>query len=149
MHIAEITKLAGADRRPKRVGRGEGSGSGKTSGRGTKGAGARTGWKQRGLQEGGQMPAFRRMPKRGFSNAQFEVRYSVVNVAALEEAYPANTHVTPQALRESGLIRNLRFPVKVLGDGSLTKKLTVEAAKFSRSAMEKIKQAGGEARVCP
>ncbi|MEK7731114.1 MAG: 50S ribosomal protein L15, partial [Planctomycetota bacterium] len=75
MHIAEITKLAGADRRPKRVGRGEGSGSGKTSGRGTKGAGARSGWKQRGLQEGGQMPTFRRMPKRGFSNAQFEVRY--------------------------------------------------------------------------
>ena len=95
------------------------------------------------------MPTFRRMPKRGFSNAQFEVRYSVVNVAALEEAYPANTHVTPQALRESGLIRNLRLPVKVLGDGSLTKKLTVDAAKFSRSAMEKIKQAGGEARVCP
>jgi large subunit ribosomal protein L15 len=149
MHIAEITKLAGADRRPKRVGRGEGSGSGKTSGRGTKGAGARSGWKQRGLQEGGQMPTFRRMPKRGFNNAQFEVRYSVVNVAALEETYPANTHVTPQALRESGLIRNLRLPVKILGDGSLTKKLTVDAAKFSRSAMEKIKQAGGEARVCP
>lgn len=149
MHIAEITKLAGADRRPKRVGRGEGSGSGKTSGRGTKGAGARSGWKQRGLQEGGQMPTFRRMPKRGFSNVQFEVRYSVVNVSALEETYPANAHVTPQALRESGLIRNLRLPVKVLGDGSLTKKLTVDAAKFSRSAMEKIKQAGGEARVCP
>ena len=73
----------------------------------------------------------------------------MVNVAALEVAYPANTHVTPQALRESGLIRNLRLPVKVLGDGSLTKKLTVDAAKFSRSAMEKIKQAGGEARVCP
>ena len=149
MHIAEITKLAGADRRPKRVGRGEGSGSGKTSGRGTKGAGQRSGWKQRGLQEGGQMPTFRRIPKRGFSNAQFEVCYNVVNVAALEKAYPANTHVTPQALRESGLIRNLRLPVKVLGDGSLTKKLTVDAAKFSRSAMEKIKQAGGEARVCP
>lgn len=149
MHIAEITKLAGADRRPKRVGRGEGSGSGKTSGRGTKGAGARSGWKQRGLQEGGQMPAFRRMPKRGFSNAPFEIRYSIVNVAALEETYAANTHVTSQALRESGLIRNLRFPVKVLGDGSLTKKLIVDAAKFSRSAMEKIKQAGGEARVCP
>ena len=95
------------------------------------------------------MPTFRRIPKRGFSNAQFEVRYSVVNVAALEEAFPANTHVTPQALRESGLIRNLRLPVKVLGDGSLTKKLTVDAAKFSRAAMEKIQQAGGEARVCP
>ena len=149
MHIAEITKLAGADRRPKRVGRGEGSGSGKTSGRGTKGCGQRSGWKQRGLQEGGQMPTFRRMPKRGFSNAQFETRYNVVNVEALEEMYPANFHVTPQALRESGLIRSLRLPVKVLGAGSLTKKFTVDAAKFSRSAVEKIKQAGGEARVCP
>lgn len=95
------------------------------------------------------MPTFRRIPKRGFSNARFEVRYSVVNVAALEKAYPADAHVTPQALRESGLIRNLRLPVKVLGDGSLTKRLTVDAAKFSRSAIEKIKQAGGEARVCP
>ena len=149
MHIAEITKRAGADRRPKRVGRGEGSGSGKTSGRGTKGCGQRSGWKQRGLREGGQMPTFRRIPKRGFSNAQFETRYSVVNVEALEETYPANFHVTPQALRESGLIRNLRLPVRVLGDGSLTKKLPVDAAKFSRSATEKIKQAGGEARVCP
>ena len=149
MHIAEITKRAGADRRPKRVGRGEGSGSGKTSGRGTKGCGARSGWKQRSLREGGQMPTFRRMPKRGFSNAQFETRYNVVNVEALETTYPAHFHVTPQALRESGLIRNLRMPVKILGQGALTKQLTVDAAKFSRSAMEKIKQAGGEARVCP
>ncbi len=149
MHIAEITKRAGADRRPKRVGRGEGSGSGKTSGRGTKGCGARSGWKQRGMQEGGQMPTFRRMPKRGFNNAQFEIRYHVVNVEALETAYPADFHVTPQALRESGLIRNVRLPVKILGEGALTKKLTVDAAKFSKSAIQKITQAGGEARVRP
>ena len=149
MHIAEITKHAGADRRPKRVGRGESSGSGKTCGRGTKGCGARAGWKKRALREGGQMPTFRRMPKRGFSNAQFETRYHVVNVEALETTYPANFHVTPQALRESGLIRSVRLPVKVLGEGTLTKKLTVDAAKFSRSAIEKITQAGGEARVRP
>ncbi len=149
MHIAEITERAGADRRPKRVGRGEGSGSGKTSGRGTKGCGARSGWKRRGMQEGGQMPTFRRMPKRGFSNAQFETRYHVVNVEALETAYPADFHVTPQELRESGLIRNARLPVKILGEGVLTKKLTVDAAKFSKSAIEKITQAGGEARVRP
>jgi large subunit ribosomal protein L15 len=146
MHLAEITRRAGRNRRPKRVGRGEASGMGKTSGRGTKGAGQRSGWKQRGLQEGGQMPTFRRIPKRGFSNAKFTMRYAVVNVEALERAFPANAHVTAEALREAGLIRTSCL-VKVLGDGKLTKKLTVDAAKFSRSAMEKIKNAGGEARV--
>lgn len=147
MHLAEITKRAGRDRRRKRVGRGESSGMGKTCGRGNKGAGQRSGWRQRGLQEGGQMPMFRRIPKRGFSNAQFAVRYTVVNVEALEKAFPANTHVTADALVQAGLIPTASSPVKVLGDGQLTKKLTVDAAKFSKSAMEKIQKAGGEARV--
>ncbi len=147
MHLAEITTRAGRNRRPKRVGRGEGSGSGKTSGRGTKGAGQRSGWKQRGLQEGGQMPTFRRIPKRGFSNAKFTTRFTVVNVEALEKAFSPNTHVTAEALLEAGLIRTVNCPVKVLGDGKLTKKLTVDAAKFSKSAAEKIQKAGGEARV--
>ncbi len=147
MHIAEITKRAGRGKRRKRVGRGEASGLGKTSGRGNKGAGQRAGWRQRGLQEGGQMPMFRRIPKRGFSNAKFAVRYSVVNVEALEATFPPNTHVTAQALREAGLIRSLSCPVKVLGDGTLTKKLIVDAAKFSKSAAEKIQKAGGEVRV--
>lgn len=147
MHIAEITKKAGADRRPKRVGRGEGSGWGKTSGRGHKGAGARSGWKQRGLQEGGQMPHFRRIPKRGFSNAKYRVEYIVVNVDDLDRVFAAGTHVTKQALLDAGLVRCSTMPIKVLGNGTLTKKLTVDAAGFSATAMEKIKAAGGEARV--
>lgn len=147
MDLSEMTKLAGSDRRGRRVGRGEGSGWGKTSGRGANGCGQRAGWSQRGMAEGGQMPTFRRIPKRGFNNARFTTRYSIVNVASLEEKYEANGHVTPQSLHEAGLIRNVRMPVKVLGQGELTKKLTVDAAKFSKSAVEKIAAAGGESRV--
>ena len=93
------------------------------------------------------MPTFRRMPKRGFSNARFTTRYSIVNVGSLESCFESGAHVTPQSLREARLIRNLRYPVKVLGDGDLAKKLIVDAAKFSSSATEKIEAAGGEARV--
>ena len=93
------------------------------------------------------MPTFRRMPKRGFSNAQFTQRYSVVNLAALEERCNAGDHITPQVLLEARLVRNLRLPVKILGDGDLTKKLMVDADKFSKTAMEKIQAVGGEARV--
>jgi large subunit ribosomal protein L15 len=88
------------------------------------------------LKEGGQMPMFRRIPKRGFSNARFQTRYAVVNVGALEERFDADVHVTPQTLLEAGLIRNLRSPVKILGEGPLTKKLVVDAAKYSESARE-------------
>lgn len=147
MNIADITKLAGKDRRRKRVGRGEGSGSGKTSGRGDKGGGQRAGWGLRGLQEGGQMPTFRRIPKRGFNNANFTTRYVVVNIASLEERFEDGAHVTPQALRECGLVRKATMPVKILGQGDLKKKLKVDAAKFSKSAEEKIKAAGGEVKV--
>ena len=147
MSIAQITKLAGADKRRRRVGHGRGSGRGKTSGRGHKGFGQRAGSGQRGMQEGGQMPTFRRLPKRGFSNARFTTRYSVVNVVSLETRFESGAHVTPQALLDVRLIRNLRYPVKILGNGTLTKKLIVDAAKFSRSAVEKIQAAGGEARV--
>ena len=147
MNIADITKLAGGHKRRKRVGRGGGSGAGKTCGRGHKGAGQRSGWTGRGLQEGGQMPTFRRLPKRGFSNAQFTTRYGIVNVGSLELCYEAGAHVTAQSLLEAGLIRNLRDPVKILGNGALTKKLSVDAAKFSKTAMEKIQAAGGETRL--
>lgn len=92
------------------------------------------------------MPTFRRMPKRGFSNAQFKTRYNIVNVSSLERAFDSGAHVTSQALCEAGLIPNLKLAVKVLGNGELTKKLKVDAAKFSKSAMEKITAAGGEAR---
>ena len=94
------------------------------------------------------MPTFRRLPKRGFSNVQFTTRYAVMNLDALEDRYEANAHVTVQSLREMGLIRNRRLPVKILGQGALTKKLRVDAAKFSQTAKEKIEAAGGEAHVC-
>ncbi len=146
MNITEITKIAGGHKRRKRVGRGNGSGSGKTCGRGHKGFGQRSGSKFRAQSEGGQMPTFRRLPKRGFNNAQFTTRYSVVNVAALEERFDANAHVTPQALVEAGLVRNLRLPIKVLGNGDLKKKLKVDVAKYSDAARQKIEAAGGQ--VC-
>ncbi len=93
------------------------------------------------------MPLFRRLPKRGFNNADFATRYNIVNVADLERRFDAGAHVTPAALRDAGLIRHKQWGVKILGDGNLTKKLTVEAAKFSSQALEKIKVAGGQARV--
>jgi len=146
MNIHEITTAAGAHRRKRRIGRGIGSGSGKTCGRGTKGAQARAGARRYTLTEGGQMPLFRRIPKRGFSNAKFTQRYSVVNVEALQERFDPGTHVTPQAMQEAGLIRNLQLPVKVLGHGNLTKKFTVDAVKFSKTAKEKIEAVGGKAQ---
>ena len=147
MDIAEITKLVGSRVGCKRIGRGRGSRQGKTCGRGNKGAGQRAGNRKRSLQEGGQMPTFRRLPKRGFNNARFTTRYEVVNVGLLETRYEAGAHVTLQSLREVGLIGTLRLPVKILGEGTLTKKLTVDAAKFSKSAVEKILATGGEAKV--
>jgi len=147
MQLTEILKLAGANRKRKRVGRGIGSGLGKTCGRGHKGAGSRAGAVRSSLYEGGQMPLFRRVPKRGFNNAEFRTVYNVVNVGQLEHRFEAGTQVTPEAMLEAGLIRNLRNKVKVLGEGELTKKLKVEAAKFSASAEQKITAAGGEAIV--
>ena len=99
------------------------------------------------LNEGGQMPTFRRIPKRGFSNAKFTIRFSIVNVGNLEERFEAGAHVTPQSLLEAGLIRNLRLPIKILGDGELNKKLMVDAAKYTGTAKDKIEKAGGEARI--
>ena len=92
------------------------------------------------------MPVFRLLPKRGFSNFRFRTEYNVVNVGSLEDKFENGAHVTRQALREVGLIRHLRYPVKILGEGTLTKKLTVDVAKYSKSAAEKIQAAGGEAR---
>ncbi|NOX58438.1 MAG: 50S ribosomal protein L15 [Planctomycetes bacterium] len=144
MNLTEVLKLAGRHRRRKRVGRGIGSGLGKTCGRGHNGAGSRAGSKRRTMSEGGQMPLFRRVPKRGFSNFDFRTDYQVVNVGDLEARFETGAHVTPEAILEVGLIRNLRNKVKVLGNGEVTKKLKIEASKFSKSAEEKIKGAGGE-----
>ena len=147
MQLADVLKEAGAHRKRKRLGRGIGSGWGKTSGRGHKGAGSRAGSTSLSMSEGGQMPLFRRLPKRGFTNAPFRTVFNVVNIGDLEKRFDAGAHVTPEAILEAGLIRNLRHKVKVLGDGALTKKFKVEAGKFSKSAEEKIKAAGGEAVV--
>ena len=147
MELTEVLKRAGAHKRRRRIGRGRGSGHGKTCGRGHKGAGSRAGAKRRSMTEGGQMPLFRRLPKRGFSNFAFRTVYSIVNVRDLEDGFEPGAHVTAESLLEAGLIRNLRHKVKVLGDGQLTKEFKVVAAKFSKQAAEKIKAAGGEVIV--
>jgi large subunit ribosomal protein L15 len=147
MNLTEITEQAGKHKRRRRVGRGHGSGHGKTSGRGHKGQNSRSGGGVRPLTEGGQMPLFRRIPKRGFNNALFRENWSIVNVGDLQERFDESAHVTGLALTEVGLVRNLKRPIKILGDGTLSKKLKVEAQKFSAQALEKITAAGGEANV--
>jgi large subunit ribosomal protein L15 len=126
----------------KRVGRGQGSGNGVQAGRGHKGAQSRSGFKFKRGFEGGQMPLHRRVPKRGFHN-QFRTEYAVVNLDALSERFAEGTVITPQLLREAGLIHSMRQPIKVLARGDIAKKLTVQAHKFSGKAAEKIQAAGG------
>jgi large subunit ribosomal protein L15 len=143
MMIHEITAQAGAHKKRKRVGRGESSGHGKTSTRGTKGSGARSGGEIKVGSEGGNLPLFRRLPKRGFNNNQFAQRFSIVNVSDLENHFDAGATVDTTALIAKGLVRDERYPVKILGDGDLSKKLTVVAGKFTKQAEEKISKAGG------
>jgi large subunit ribosomal protein L15 len=145
MKLHEIKIPTGARRKPKRVGRGESSGYGKTAGKGAKGQNARSGGGKSGGFEGGQMPLHRRIPKRGFHNPT-RVEYAVVNVESLD-IFPAGTTVTPELLIGSGLIRQVRADIKVLGDGELKNSLTVQAHKFSKSAEEKITRAGGKAEI--
>ncbi len=145
--IHEITEKAGKYKSRKRIGRGHGSGSGKTSGRGHKGAGSRAGFSRRPAFEGGQMPYFRRIPKRGFTNADFRTVYHIVNVASLEERFKKGATVDAVALVESGLVSNFNNPIKILGQGELTIKLDVTADKFSASAIEKIEAVGGSVTV--
>lgn len=141
MKIHTLPGDPGRQQKRKRLGRGHGTGHGKTSGKGHKGKQARSGsGKGRGF-EGGQIPLYRRLPKFGFKNP-FRTEYEVVNVAALEQAFEAGATVDAEALRKARLIRT-KAPIKVLGDGDLTKGLTVKAAKFSKSAREKIEKAGG------
>jgi large subunit ribosomal protein L15 len=144
----ELKNLAprpGAHKDRKRVGRGPGSGLGKTAGRGTKGQKARTSIIRPGF-EGGQTPMIRRSPIRGFSNDPFRVSYAIVNVSDLNE-FPAGTVVTPAVLAESGLVRKATDAIKVLGNGELGVKLTVQAHKFSKGAEDKIKAKGGSAEL--
>ncbi len=147
MMIHDITEKTGKYKARKRIGRGRGSGTGKTSGRGHKGAGSRSGYSRRPAFEGGQMPYFRRIPKRGFSNAAFRTEYHIVNVAALQDRFEAGAAVDAAALVQAGLIRNTKLPVKVLAHGDITIKLNVTADKFSGSATTKIEAAGGSVTV--
>ena len=145
MKLNELGPAPGARRARKRVGRGEGSGIGKTSGRGQKGQKARSGGGVRPGFEGGQMPLARRIPKRGFTNI-FAKHYAVVNVSELNR-FENGTTVNFEVLKKAGLVKKPLDGLKVLGDGTLERKLTVQASKFTQSAMEKITAAGGKAEV--
>lgn len=145
MRLDEVLHAAGKHKARKRVGRGKGSGQGKTSGRGHRGYGQRSGSKMMFGFEGGQNPMLARIPKRGFSNADFRKEYQVVNVAALDERFEAESRIDAQAMKAARLIQDPAKPVKVLGRGEVSKKLTVVADKFSASAAEKIIKAGGAA----
>ncbi len=146
MKLHELEKNIGATHAKKRVGRGPGSGLGKTSGRGQKGQKARSGGSINPVFEGGQLPLYRRLPKRGFSNHMFKTRYAVINVADLNR-FEDGTIITPALLKDAGIIKNAQDGIKVLGTGKLEKKVTIQASKFSASALEKIKEAGSKAEV--
>lgn len=146
MKLNNITPTEGAFKERKRVGRGTGSGLGKTSGKGHKGQNARSGGGVRVGFEGGQLPLFRRLPKRGFSNAKFKIRYAVINLSDLEK-FAEGTEVTPTLLKEMGVVKNSLDGVKVLGNGKLTKKLNVKANKFSETAKKEIEALGGTIEV--
>jgi len=147
MNLAKLHQGVKAHRRRKRVGRGKGSGQGKTSGRGHKGLLSRSGGVVNRNYEGGQMPYFRRLPKRGFSNARFRTDYAVVNLRDLARFEPGQT-VGPQELAKAGLIRRLpRGGIKILGGGKLDRALTVRAHAFSRVAAERIAAGGGKVEI--
>ena len=143
MELNNLTNTPGARHRRKRVGRGCGSGMGKTSTRGHKGQAARKGHKQKLGFEGGQMPLVRRIPKRGFNNAAFNAKALGVNLADLEKKFESGAEVTVETLAKAGFSDNKRPKVKILGTGVLTKKLTVKGVPCSASAKEKIEAAGG------
>lgn len=142
----EITSLVGKHKRRRRVGRGTGSGYGKTCGRGHKGAGSRAGSTSITLSEGGQMPLFRRLPKRGFNNYKFAKRCEIVNISQLER-FEDGSDVGIEQLSSVGLINSTKSKIKILGKGDLTKKLQVSAHKFSKTAEHKIVASGGTAKV--
>ena len=147
MELNSLTNTPGARERRKRVGRGCGSGLGKTSGKGQKGQQSRKGHKHKLVFEGGQMPLVRRLPKRGFNNAAFNAKALAVNVSDLEKKFEAGAEITIESLAKAGFTDNKQPKVKILGNGELTKKLTVKASAFSASAKEKIEAVGGKAEV--
>jgi len=144
LDLSNLKPAPGARKKARRVGRGPGSGRGKTAGRGHKGQRSRSGSSIKAWMEGGQMPIQRRIPKRGFTN-RFREEYQEVNISALVKCQPGE--VTPDTLKELGIIKSTRLPVKILGMGKLEAALHVKAAAFSKSAVEKIKEAGGKTEV--
>jgi len=146
MELHDLHPAPGAKRQRKRVGRGPGSGNGKTAGRGHKGQKSRSGYSRRYGFEGGQMPLVRRIPKRGFTNI-FRVEFQVVNFRDLERVFSEGDTVSPESLIEKGLVRGGKRPIKVLADGDLSKKLIVQAHKFSGTARAGIEKAGGSCEV--
>jgi large subunit ribosomal protein L15 len=145
MNVEDVCRLVEPAKRTKRRGRGRGSGVGKTSGRGHKGAASRAGFRRRWFAEGGQIPLFRRLPKKGFSNARFKVRYDVVNVCDLAALEPG-TPVTLDLLAQRGVVKARYGRLKVLGGGEIAVALQVTAAKFTETARRKIAEAGGTAQ---
>lgn len=145
MELHNLSPKPNSRKDRKRVGRGPGSGSGKTAGRGHKGAKSRSGYRLRRGFEGGQMPLVRRVPKRGFTNI-FRREFAIVNVSQLER-FPASTEVTPELLLAEGVVSDLKGGVKVLGNGTLTRTLVVRAHRFSRKAQELIEAVGGRCEV--
>ena len=148
MSLHEINQGIHKHKRPNRKGRGIGSGQGKTAGRGHKGQFARSGWKALPIFQGGGSPLVRRVPKRGFTNTSALV-VGEINVGDLEELFEANATISPDSLKEAGILKKRFDVLKVLGDGELTKKLAVSAHRFSASAKEKIEKAGGKATILP
>ena len=146
MKLHELKPNAGATTTKKRVGRGVGSGLGKTSGRGQKGQNARSGGGVPGWFEGGQFPLYRKLPKRGFSNARFKTEYAVINLSDLNK-FENGAEITPELLKDMGLVKKQLCGIKVLGDGVLEKKVVVKAHKFSKTAKEQIDKLGGNAEV--
>ena len=147
MTLHELSPAEGSVKENFRKGRGAGSGNGKTAGKGHKGQNARSGGGVRPGFEGGQLPLYRKLPKRGFNNARFGKQYAVVNICYLNEKFGDGEGVDSAALLAMGLIDNANCGVKILGEGELTKKLTVKAAVFSASAKEKIEAVGGKTEV--
>ena len=146
MKLNELKYNEGSKKDIKRLGRGSSSGTGKTSGKGHKGQNARSGGGVRVGFEGGQLPLYRRLPKRGFSNALFKKEYAVINVSDLN-MFEDGTEVTPELLKEMGIIKNQLAGIKVLGNGEIEKKLTVRAHKISAIAKQKIEAVGGKTEV--
>jgi large subunit ribosomal protein L15 len=148
MKIEDVNRGIHKHKNRKRLGRGIGSGQGKTAGRGHKGAGSRAGWSNPAVFQGGTMPLVRRVPKRGFNNP-FAVDVAAVNLRDLEAVFEKGAEVTPESIKEKGVLTGRYDELKILGEGELTKALTVSAHRFSKSAAEKIEKAGGKVVTLP